>query len=130
MAAAIAGAGPWTTGPVVVAAGISFVALAPAPAWHLILGIRSSAVSIFVIVMAAVVVAPPTRCISPRRSRSRSRLRLLLRGEMHRGRRDDDRGHDYHEDRDRRRPDARDRMPARLGLGPQREERDRRGDDD
>ena len=60
VAAAIAGAGPWTTGPVVVAAGIAFVALAPAPAWHLILGIRSSAVSIFVIVMAAVVVAPPT----------------------------------------------------------------------
>ena len=59
MAAAIAGAGPWTTGPVVVAAGISFVALAPAPAWHLILGIRSSAVSIFVIATFAVVDAPP-----------------------------------------------------------------------
>ena len=59
--AAIAGAGAWTTGPAVVAAGIAFLALAPAPAWHLILGIRSSAVSIFVIVMmAAVVVAPPT----------------------------------------------------------------------
>jgi len=58
--AAIAGAGAWTTGPAVVAAGIAFLALAPAPAWHLILGIRSSALSIFVIVMAAVVVAPPT----------------------------------------------------------------------
>ena len=58
--AAIAGAGAWTTGPVVVAAAVAFLALAPTPAWHLILGIRSSALSIFVIVMAAVVVAPPT----------------------------------------------------------------------
>jgi len=58
--AAIAGAGAWTTCPVVFAAAVAFLELAPAPAWHLILGIRSSAVSIFVIVMAAVVVAPPT----------------------------------------------------------------------
>jgi hypothetical protein len=60
VAAALVGAGAWTTGPAVVAAGIAFLALAPAPAWHLILGVRSSAVSIFAIVMAAVVVAPPT----------------------------------------------------------------------
>ena len=50
------------------------------------------------------------------------------RDEMHRGRRDDDCGHDYHEDRERRRPDAKDQMPG-WGGG-QREERDRRGDDD
>ena len=51
---------PEPIGPVVVAAAVAFLALAPTPAWHLILGIRSSALSIFVIVMAAVVVAPPT----------------------------------------------------------------------
>jgi len=47
---------------VVVAAAVAFLALwpQPQPSWHPIPGIRSSAVSIFVIVMAAVVVAPPT----------------------------------------------------------------------
>ena len=46
------------------------------------------------------------------------------RDEMVRGRREDDRGRGYHEDRDRRRSDARDRMPDRGQRG----DRDRGGD--
>jgi hypothetical protein len=58
VAAAIVGAGAWTTGPVVVAAAVAVVALAAV--WHPIPGVRSSA--IFVIVMTitvAVILAPP-----------------------------------------------------------------------
>jgi hypothetical protein len=57
-AAAIVGAGAWTTGPVIVAAAVAVVALAAV--WHPIPGVRSSA--IFVIVMTitvAVILAPP-----------------------------------------------------------------------
>ena len=55
-AAAIFGAGAWTTGPAVVAAAVAVVTLAAV--WPPVPGIRSYA--IFVIVMAAVILAPST----------------------------------------------------------------------
>ena len=55
-AAAIFGAGAWTTGPAVVAAAVPVVTLAAV--WPPVPGIRSYA--IFVIVMAAVILAPST----------------------------------------------------------------------
>ena len=62
-AAPIVGAGAWITGPAVVAAAIAVLALAVV--WPPLPGVRSSA--IFVIVTAAVLLAPPTS-ISFRRS--------------------------------------------------------------
>ena len=54
-AAAIAGAGAWTTGPAVVAAAVAVLALAAV--WPPLPGVLSSA--IFVIVTVAVLLAPP-----------------------------------------------------------------------
>ena len=53
-AAAIVGAGAWTTGPVIVIIPSVRLVVPCTPAWHPIPGVRSSA--IFVIVTAAVVV--------------------------------------------------------------------------
>jgi len=60
-AAAIVGAGVWTTGPAVIAAAVEMVALA-APALHPIPCVRSPA--IVVIVTAAVVAPPPVHPVT------------------------------------------------------------------